>query len=153
MRPSYKRPYFYINNVTINPNAYTQDDQETIDYGTVQYEGNSISKSVEREGGQRYGNKNKVKLEIRYGSDNKTFEPASIFVDYIKAPQHVRLTQDMVDEVYDTSPEMEFPDYVCQEIVKEMTMLIMENASDPRLQTNIPINQSIANPGAQEQQK
>jgi hypothetical protein len=28
----------------------------------------------------------------------------------------------------------------------------MENASDPRLQTNIPINQSIANP-AQEQQR
>jgi len=30
--------------------------------------------------------------------------------------------------------------------------LLMENSSDPRLQTNIPVNQSIANP-AQEQQK
>jgi len=29
----------------------------------------------------------------------------------------------------------------------------MENASDPRLQTNIPINQSIATPQQEQQQK
>ena len=46
---------------------------------------------------------------------------------------------------------LEFPDYVCQEITNELIKLLMENGSDPRLQTNIPVNQSIANP-AQEQQ-
>lgn len=152
MRPSYKMPYYYINNVTTKPTAFTKDDQEEIDYGTVEYDGSGYSKNVERVGGERYGNKNKVKLELRYGPDNKTFEPKYIFIDYIKAPQHVRLTHDHIDEVYDTSPIMEFPDYVCQEIIKEVVMLIMENASDPRLQTNIPINQSIADPGAQQQQ-
>jgi len=41
---------------------------------------------------------------------------------------------------------MEFPDYVCQEIINELTSLVMANIADPRLQTHIPITQSIANP-------
>jgi len=41
---------------------------------------------------------------------------------------------------------MEFPDYVCQEIINELTHLIMENSSDPRLQSHVPISMSIANP-------
>jgi hypothetical protein len=31
---------------------------------------------------------------------------------------------------------MEFPDYVCQEIINELVHLVMENASDQRLQTH-----------------
>lgn len=38
---------------------------------------------------------------------------------------------------------MEFPDYICYEIINEFVKLLLENASDPRLQTNIPINQTI----------
>ena len=34
-----------------------------------------------------------------------------------------------------------------------MILLLMENASDPRLQTHIPINQSIANPAQEQQQQ
>jgi hypothetical protein len=54
------------------------------------------------------------------------------------------LTQEQVNLTEDTSQVMEFPDYVCQEIINELTTLVMENTADPRLQTNIPINQSIA---------
>jgi len=100
----------------------------------------------------RYGNRSKVRLEIRYGKDNVLFELQKVYVDYLKAPQFIRLTQEQVDEVVDNSQILEFPDYVNQEIVNELIKLLMENASDPRLQTNIPINQSIANP-AQEQQQ
>ena len=71
----------------------------------------------------------------------------------MKTPQFIRLTQDQVDRVVDTSQVLEFPDYVCQEIVNELVMLLMENASDPRLQTNIPVNQSIANPMQQEEKR
>ena len=35
---------------------------------------------------------------------------------------------------------MEFPDYVCIEIINGLVKLVMENASDPRLQTNLAIN-------------
>ena len=72
---------------------------------------------------------------------------------YLKAPQFIRLTQEQVDKVEDTSQVLEFPDYVCQEIVNELILLLMENASDPRLQTHIPINQSIANPAQEQQQQ
>jgi hypothetical protein len=41
---------------------------------------------------------------------------------------------------------MEFPDYVCQEIINELVRLVMENTADPRLQTNSIVTQSIANP-------
>jgi hypothetical protein len=44
---------------------------------------------------------------------------------------------------------MEFPDYVVQEIINELVHIVMENSSDQRLQTHIPISQSIANPAQQ----
>ena len=90
-------------------------------------------------------------MEIRYGKDDSIFTLSKVYIDYLKAPLFIRLTQAQVDEVEDKSQLLEFPDYVCQEITNELIKLLMENGSDPRLQTNIPINQSIANP-AQEQQ-
>ena len=157
MRPSYKNPYYYINNVNTSNTYNTSDNQELIDYTVVEeIEGEEPAiihnNNVQRIAEERYGNKNQVRLEIRYGRDDSIFKVKQVYVDYLKAPQFIRLTQEQVDEVADNSQVLEFPDYVCQEIVNELIMLLMENASDPRLQTNIPINQSIANP-AQEQPK
>ena len=106
--------------------------------------------TVEKESGVRYGNPSSVRCEIRYGSDNSVFELQSVLIDYIKAPQVIRLTQEQVDLTEDTSQIMEFPDYVCQEIINELTMLVMENTADPRLQTNTVVTQSIANPAQQQ---
>ena len=88
-------------------------------------------------------------MEIRYGKDDSLFELESVYVDYLKTPQNVRLTQEQLDLTEDTSQMMEFPDYVCQEIINELVTLVMENSSDPRLQTHIPVTQSIANPAQQ----
>lgn len=149
MRPSYKNPYYYINNVTIENTYPTGDNQVDIDYTPgVQ----TIPENVERIPNNRYGSKSKVRMEIRYGKDNSLFVLSKVYIDYLKSPQYIRLTQEQVDEVADESQILEFPDYVCQEITNELIKLLMENASDPRLQTNIPINQTIANP-AQEQPK
>lgn len=106
--------------------------------------------TVEKESGVRYGNPSSVRCEIRYGKDNSVFELQSVVIDYIKAPQTIRLTQEQVDLTEDTSQIMEFPDYVCQEIINELTMLVMENTADPRLQTNTVVTQSIANPAQQQ---
>lgn len=218
MRPSYKNPYFYINNVNVDNVFPTSDNQESIqneyffilvnsvsltdtitvtkkdgevvkltgvthyinpsnlasslasngiastattnefgdgvqiyrsDVSNISVTGsglNLMSFPTDKVAQSRYGNQNKVRLEIRYGKDNSLFELSQIYVDYLKSPQYIRLTQSQVDEVEDNSQILEFPDYVCQEIVKELVALLMENASDPRLQSNIPINQSIANP-------
>lgn len=146
MRPSYKNPYFYINNVTTSPNyptvATTESDSVTFPAGS----------NIERVEDTRYGNRSKVRMELRYGKDNTTFVLSRIYIDYLKSPQFIRLTQEQVDEVIDSSQILEFPDYVCQEITNELVRLLLENGSDPRLQSHIPVNQSIANP-SQEQPK
>ena len=147
MRPSYKNPYFYINNVTTSPNYPTVATTES---DSVIFR--PAGSNIERVEDTRYGNRSKVRMELRYGKDNSTFVLSRVYIDYLKAPQFIRLTQDQVDDVLDNSQILEFPDYVCQEITNELVKLLLENASDPRLQTNIPINQSIANP-AQEQAK
>ena len=105
---------------------------------------------VEKESGVRYGNPSSVRCEIRYGKDNSVFALQSVVIDYIKAPQTIRLTQEQVDLTEDTSQIMEFPDYVCQEIINELTMLVMENTADTRLSTNTVVTQSIANPAQQQ---
>lgn len=106
--------------------------------------------TVERDTGTRYGNASNVRMEIRYGHDNSVFSLEKVLIDYIKSPQTIRLTQEQVNLTEDTSQIMEFPDYVCQEIIDELTMLVMENTADPRLQTNPIVTQSIANPAQQQ---
>jgi len=56
------------------------------------------------------------------------------------------LTQDQLDLTEDTSQILEYPDYVCQEIINELTYLIMGQSGDPRLQNQVSLNQTIANP-------
>ena len=108
--------------------------------------GGSNSSNVERGAGIRYGNVSEVRLEIRYGTDNSVFELTDVYVDYIKAPQNIRLTQLEIDKTEDISQMLEYPDYVCQEIINELVHLLMENISDQRLQTHPVVSQSIANP-------
>jgi cell fate (sporulation/competence/biofilm development) regulator YlbF (YheA/YmcA/DUF963 family) len=88
-------------------------------------------------------------MEIRYGTDNTVFELEKVYIDYIKAPQNIRLTQLEIDKTEDVSQMLEYPDYVCQEIINELVHLIMENISDQRLQTHPVVSQSIANPAQQ----
>lgn len=106
--------------------------------------------TVDRDTGTRYGNASNVRMEIRYGHDDNVFKLEKVFIDYIKSPQTIRLTQEQVNLTEDTSQIMEFPDYVCDQIINELTMLVMENTADPRLQTNTIVTQSIANPAQQQ---
>lgn len=107
--------------------------------------------SVEKVGEVRYGNPSTVRLEIRYGKDNSLFTLDSVYVDYIKSPQYIRITQEQLDLTEDTSQIMEFPDYVIQEIINELVHIVMENSGDARLQTHIPISQSVASPAQQQE--
>ena len=104
--------------------------------------------NVERGQNIRYGNVSKVRMEIRYGTDNSVFslDEGNVYIDYLKTPQHIRLTQEELDYTEDKSQMLEFPDYVCQEILNELVHIIMENISDQRLQTHPVVSQSIANP-------
>lgn len=102
--------------------------------------------NVERGSYIRYGNQSSVRMEIRYGTDDSLFKLKKVYIDYIKAPQNIRLTQEQLDLTEDTSQMLEFPDYVCQEIINELVHIVMENIADQRLQTHPVVSQSIANP-------
>ena len=208
MKPSYKKPYYYLHNV--NPVAQVAGSTDTSDVASTEHvptnvfdpttnptgtdmqaaaykviatgadvtsgvaeasghvvgEGGDGSVSnlprtfsfsngkkgslVEKMTAQRVANPSQVRIEIRAGKDSSIFDLQTIYIDYIKAPQNIRLTQEQIDLTEDTSQMMEFPDYVCQEIINELTHLIMENSSDPRLQSHMPISMSIANPAQQQ---
>ena len=107
---------------------------------------------VEKPTALRAGNTSNVRCEIRYGKDDSLFQLAEVQVDYVKVPQHIRLTQEQIDLTEDTSQIMEFPDYVNQEIINELVHLVMERTSDPRTGTHVQIAQSIARPTGQQQQ-
>ena len=172
MRPMYKRPYFYIHNVNTNAanptnpyqasansgtditSATTSDGTTTVTGGlpkTIKI-GNNAVDAVERSGQIRFGNTSQVRMEIRYGKDTSLFELVNVYIDYLKTPQNIRLTQEQLDLTEDTSQMMEFPDYVCQEIINVLVKLVMENSSDPRLQTHTPVNTTIANPAQAQSQ-
>lgn len=144
-KPSYKRPYYYINNInTVNEpvtnptldNSILNYRENSNDNGTV-IKLNSLS-------GDRVSNASNVRLELRFG-DSILYSPSKVYIDYLKSPMRITLTLEEVLSPIDTTQILEFPDYVCLEILNIFTRLIMENASDPRLSTNMTINQSIPN--------
>lgn len=167
LAPSYRNPYYFIHNVNsseqipTNPIKKIDDGQElTLDNskGTdgelptqIKIGGENVS-LIEKPANTRVSNSNQVRLEIRYGKDDSVFKLVNVFVDYIKSPQRIRLTQTQYELVEDTSQVLEFPDYVCQEIVNELVKLLLENVGDPRLQTNLAVNQTIAVPAQQQPQ-
>ena len=114
-------------------------------------EGESYS-TIEKPAGSRYANSSRVKVEIRCGRDKSNiFSLSAVQIDYVKAPQFIRLTQEQLDSDEDISQVMEFPDYVNQEIVNELVNLVMRKTNDPSLQAHIQMTQSIARPTGQSQ--
>ena len=89
------------------------------------------------------GANTKPDLLYYVGNLNK-FGIKDIYIDYLKDPATINLTVQERDLPVDTSPTIEFQDYVCNEIIKRVVKLILEVSSDPRLQTQVPVNTSIA---------
>lgn len=197
LRPTYKRPYYYINNIntastlptnsvmdeevlsrvdsaasdtnkasyysalsayytalnTYNSNN-TEENKTALDtaYSKLEEAKSKVFKpqKVDSEtiSGDRLSNASTTRLELRFGKDDTVFKPTKVYIDYLKAPMYIRLTQEQIESTLDTSQVLEFPDYVCYEICNIFTRLLMENASDPRLQTNMPLNSTIAPPAA-----
>ena len=150
MRPMYKRPYYYLTNINTANNIVTNPSMDTaiLDANKENNETPSALVDSNNVPGDRLANPCIVRLELRYGTDDGVFVPNNIYVDYLKSPMYIRLTQEQINSTLDYSQVLEFPDYVCFEIANIFVRLLMENASDPRLQTNIPINNTIAAPAA-----
>lgn len=122
MKPSIKKPYYYISNI----------DEPTAIEQALRYPFNGESEAQE----QRLGNSSKPVLEIKCGDLNKQKSRLiKVYIDYLRAPKYIELTEDALNEVEDNTPHLEFPDYVIYEIINEMVTLILENTSNARIQT------------------
>ena len=120
--------------------------------GEIAEDGSETFSSIEKPAGSRHANSSRVKVEIRCGRDKSNiFSLSAVQIDYVKAPQFIRLTQEQLDSDEDISQVMEFPDYVNQEIVNELVNLVMRKTNDPALQAHIQMTQSIARPTGQSQ--
>ena len=146
LRPSHKNPYWYIINSTsqgekvdINGNKYDRDNIQDSSHEDYRY-------IYMKDRGDRTAHQSTVNIEIHSGKSDWGLD--NIYITYIKAPMYVSMTEDEVLAIDDNTQNLEFPDYVCYEIINILVKLVMENASDPRLQTNMPVNQTIAIPGS-----
>ena len=121
--------------------------------GDIDGEGAETFSTIDKPAGSRHANSSRVKVEIRCGRDKSNiFSLSAVQIDYVKAPQFIRLTQEQLDSDEDISQVMEFPDYVNQEIVNELVNLVMRKTNDPSLQAHIQMTQSIARPTGQSAQ-
>jgi hypothetical protein len=118
MKPEYRRPYYYIKNsfIPADPNAVP-----AVPYTDI------IA----------------PKLEIRAGNYSSALRITNITVDYLKTPAPILLTEEQRDDLTDTSQVLEFPEYVANEIIKSLVILVLENAGDERIQTHPQVNMSV----------
>lgn len=133
MRPSVKRPYYYIINIS--------DPAKTDANGKDYMISNEAKKSVGQP--KRYGNSVLPIMQIKCGHDPK-YILKGVYIDYLRAPEYQIIDRTILDSPNDKSPIVEFPDYVIYEIINGIVTLMLENASDQRIQTNLAVNQSIA---------
>ena len=82
-------------------------------------------------------------LDIYVGDGLDKYNP-TIYIEYIKKPDKVTLSFEDLEKDPEDTQVLEFPDYVCYEIINIFVRLVMENASNPRIQTNMPINNTIS---------
>ena len=129
LKPSYKCPYYFINNTQIE-----------VEQNAAQKLANLTGLTELESDGEE--EQNTLRIEIRCGDTSK-YVPTKVYFDYIRIPNKIEL--DYTDlESGNTDKTLEFPEYVCYEIINRFVKLALENASDPRLETNLPINQTIA---------
>lgn len=142
-KPSYKVPYYFITNLTVDKtNSRLQDILYPCDFSDFHFLDTKLEQLFHPCEEISDTDKSNIKLEIKCGSNEK-YVPISVYVDYIRIPKPITLTYDQLESEIDTTRVLEFPEYVCYEIVNDCVKLIMENESDPRLETNTAINQTI----------
>ncbi len=73
---------------------------------------------------------------------NSNIDINSITLIYYRNPIIEELTEDMLEGL-EEAPNCEFGEYQTLEIINILSKLLLENASDQRLQSFVPVNQSI----------
>lgn len=143
MKPKFNNPYFYLHDTDLKSASNI-----LLESNDVIKDLSSLTTTFESEEDE-IRNPNTIRIEIRCGKIPNNLELKRVYIDYLKHPDKLYLTQAQLDLVEDTSSTVYFQNYVCYEIINELVKLILENIADPRLQSNIPINQTIASAQSQ----
>ncbi len=132
MEPSYKRPYYYIINVT-DPSKKTVTSESVDAKTATAIAGND----------KRYGNATIPVMQIKCGNERK-YKLHAVYIDYLRTPEYLAFSQAQLDNPVDTTQVVEFPDYVIYEIINTLVTQILENHSDLRVQTQPAVSKTIA---------
>lgn len=137
LKPAVNRPYYYL--VT---------DSVAVDQALNKKQENQSSEDRDidtlfKDSGDRNTNPTKATIKLEYG-ESERWAPKELIVTYLRSPRYVTMTEEDLWAFEDNTPVLEFPDYMCYEIINTYVKLLFENMSDPRLQTNMAVNQSIA---------
>ena len=90
------------------------------------------------------GEQNNSAFKVFIGDAVPTIVPSAVRIYYLRLPVQVTLTDDQVfNLVADTSPILEFPDYLKNEFVKRVTLFQLEETRDTRVQSFPSFNQEI----------
>lgn len=152
LKPTYKQPYYLINT---NPLSIQGDW-----VNNAKYEEDKVKQAIQKKAGNTEAHNafddvngdglltsadeySGPIMEIDYGKDSSVFLLTGVNINYLKVPEKVMLTPDQVDMTEDKSQVLQFPEYVCREIVKEAVSLIMLRSGDPALQAHVQVNQAI----------
>jgi hypothetical protein len=152
LRPQYKSPYHMVQdneNQIIGDweNSNTYQNSKVSDSIKTLAGKNSAHNSYEDTNGDSVFNTGDKLIGptmlIDYGTDNSLFILDSVEIQYLKVPSQIRITPAQLDRTEDFSQVMEFPDYVCRQIINEAVPLFMLRSGDPTLQAHTIINKSI----------
>lgn len=144
LKPSYKNPYFYINES--GESGRVSAAIEELNLMDPCQDCSSLDETFQEimdpcSDVNSTTTTGKI-MEIRCGK-NRAFYPDVAYLDYLKLPKVINLTWKDVQSVEDNTEVCEFPNAVAYEIINIFSKLLFENASDPRLQTHFAINQTV----------
>ena len=153
-KPQYKNPYYIVNN---NPLSIDGDWANNDTYNNNTLKDKLLKRAGDGTAHNAWEDTNQDGLLtdadsfvaptmlIDYGKDSSVFELYQVNLNYLKVPATVRITPEQIDMTEDMSQVMEFPDYVCREIIKDVVSLVMLRNYDPGLQAHMAVNESIPN--------
>ena len=87
---------------------------------------------------------NKPMFALELGSDMKPnlVEYTGVQMKYLKVPKKIYLTDDDIELEEDRTINMEFPDYICYELVNRIVTLVLEKTGEPRIQSQPVVSDS-----------
>lgn len=91
-------------------------------------------------------------LNVYIGKFPKTHTVEKVAISYLMQPKRMEMSEDELYEVEDNSMKMEFPRYICYEIINILSGLIMINTGNPLVNNVLGFNKTIQPLGVDAQQ-